>query len=234
MAPELPDEYGARRERRPDVSFGDIERAAIELLKSGKRPTVEGIKGACGGSPHTILRALPRLWSRLGQILDDDPTAGPGVPREVVDLATQLWDRAREWAIRATQQDEERAQTELTRLRHELELRQHAVSQRERDLERQLLEIQQAGRALNERLSGAMRLYEQERGRNTSLERRIARLEADLSAERTAVREIFASVQSRARPGRMQRQRRKLRRKRTLRGRKPTALPKSVRTRKRP
>jgi len=187
-------DYGAGRSRRPDVSFGEIERAAAELLKSGKRPTVEGIKALCGGSPHTILRALPGVWLRLGRILEGDPTASTAPPREIVDLATQLWDRARAWAIQAAQRDQEHAEGELARLRQEVELRHHTLGQRERDLESQLLEQRQAARVLHERLAGAMNLYEQERIRNGVLERRLARSEAALKEERGRFRTVFASL----------------------------------------
>ena len=186
------------RNRRPDVGYGDIERAAIQLLREGSRPTVEGIKAVCGGSPHTILRALPRIWARLGQMLAGDATALAGPPREVLDLSMQLWDRAREWAVHAAGQDHEHARVQLDRLRQEVELRQHAVRERERDLERQILEHQQAARQLRERLGGAMHLYERERVRSAALERRIARCEAALNAERDRARETVGPSRSRA------------------------------------
>jgi hypothetical protein len=48
--------YGQTRKKREEVTYAQIERAATDILKTGVRPTLEGVRNALGGgSPRTIL-----------------------------------------------------------------------------------------------------------------------------------------------------------------------------------
>ncbi len=41
--------YGTTRTRREEVTYGQIERAATDILKTGVRPTLESVRKAVGG-----------------------------------------------------------------------------------------------------------------------------------------------------------------------------------------
>ena len=59
--------YGATRERGANVSYADVERAALDVLATGRRPSVETVREALGrGSPATIATCLKRFWRDLG------------------------------------------------------------------------------------------------------------------------------------------------------------------------
>src|SRR3979409_1275479 len=86
--------YGEGRVRM-NVSYGEVERAAIALLKSERRPTVETVRQALGrGSPDTIGNALKRFWRDLGVRMEGDPAALTRMPAEIADLADGMWQRA--------------------------------------------------------------------------------------------------------------------------------------------
>ena len=86
--------YGEGR-IRSNVSYADVERAAIAILKSERRPTVETIREALGGgSPDTIGDALRRFWRDLGARIEGDPAALTRMPAEIADLADGMWQRA--------------------------------------------------------------------------------------------------------------------------------------------
>ena len=54
--------YGATRERSANLSYAEVERAALDILATGRRPSVETVREALGrGSPATIATYLTRL-----------------------------------------------------------------------------------------------------------------------------------------------------------------------------
>ena len=74
-----------------NVSYGEVERAAIAILKSEHRPTVETVREALGrGSPDTIGSALKRFWRDLGVRIEGDPAALTRMPAEIADLCVYL------------------------------------------------------------------------------------------------------------------------------------------------
>jgi hypothetical protein len=86
--------YGVGR-IRSNVSYADVERTAIAILKSERRPTVETIREALGGgSPDTIGDALRRFWRDLGFRIEGDPAALTRMPVEIAELADEMWQRA--------------------------------------------------------------------------------------------------------------------------------------------
>jgi hypothetical protein len=69
-----------------NVSYGEVERAAIAILKSERRPTVETVREALGrGSPATIGGFLRRVWRDLGIRMEGDPAALTRMPAEIAD-----------------------------------------------------------------------------------------------------------------------------------------------------
>ena len=79
------------------ISQDQVTLAADQLLYAGERPTIERIRGLLGtGSPNTVNRFLDIWWQSLGSRLSAQTVkiAIPGAPKEVLQLATQLWETA--------------------------------------------------------------------------------------------------------------------------------------------
>jgi len=93
--------YGATRQRQANVSYLDIERGALDVLSSGRRPSVEIIRKYLGrGSPATIGDALKRFWRDLGIRAAGDSAALTRLPAEVATLADAIWQKAWPWPVR--------------------------------------------------------------------------------------------------------------------------------------
>jgi len=101
-----PKAYGEGR-IRANVSYGAVERAAIAILKSERRPTVEAVREAlavapptpsvmrCGGSGETWARA----WKATRLLLTR-------MPPDITDLADGMWQRALKLAGEAAKNDD--------------------------------------------------------------------------------------------------------------------------------
>src|ERR1700736_279968 len=123
--------YGEGRVRR-NVSYGEIERAAIAILKSERRPTVETVREALGrGSPDTLGSALKRFWRDLGVRIEGDPAALTRMPAEIADLADSVWQRALKLAGEAAKYDDNAARERLKQIEIENELRAQSFTLRE-------------------------------------------------------------------------------------------------------
>jgi hypothetical protein len=123
--------YGEGRVRM-NVSYGEVERAAIAILKSERRPTVETVREALGrGSPDTLGSALKRFWRDLGVRIEGDPAALTRMPAEIADLADGLWQRALKLAGEAAQHDDNAARERLEQIQLENELRAQSFALRE-------------------------------------------------------------------------------------------------------
>jgi hypothetical protein len=123
--------YGEGRVRM-NVSYGEIERAAIAILKSERRPTVETVREALGrGSPDTVGRALKRFWRDLGVRIEGDPAALTRMPAEIADLADSVWQRALTLAGEAAKNDDNAARERLKQIEIENELRAQSFTLRE-------------------------------------------------------------------------------------------------------
>src|ERR1700712_4166712 len=101
--------YGQGRIHK-NVSYEDVERAAIAILKSERRPTVETVRAALGGgSPDTLRTALRRLWRDLGARFEEDPAALSCMPAEIAEIADGMWQRALALAGAAAKNDDNAA-----------------------------------------------------------------------------------------------------------------------------
>src|ERR1700722_19220855 len=118
--------YGHSRQKREDVSYAQIERAATGILKTGVRPTVESVRNAVGGgSARTILDGLNRYWRDLGNQVAGTPDTLRRLPAAVADLAEGVWQRALSLATDAAQVTSTEAEGQVSRLKTQLELRHH-------------------------------------------------------------------------------------------------------------
>src|ERR1700744_970011 len=117
--PDAPS-YGKNRKRRDEVTYAQIERAATDILKTGVRPTLEGVRNAVGGgSPRTILDGLNRYWRDLGNQIAGTPDTLRRLPAAVADLAEGLWQRALSMAGGAVQWTRSEGAEQLPRFQNQ-------------------------------------------------------------------------------------------------------------------
>lgn len=78
--------------REPKASRVRVWQAADRVLRSGRRPTVEGIRELLGGgSPNSVTAYLNDWYRELGGRLVAAETPLAGFPAEAVSLMTELW-----------------------------------------------------------------------------------------------------------------------------------------------
>jgi len=76
----------------PKASRVRVWQAADRVLRSGRRPTVEGIRELLGGgSPNSVTAYLNDWYRELGGRLVAAETPLAGFPAEAVSLMTELW-----------------------------------------------------------------------------------------------------------------------------------------------
>jgi|HubBroStandDraft_1064217.scaffolds.fasta_scaffold364918_1 hypothetical protein len=177
--------YGRTRKRREEVTYAQIERAATDILKTGVRPTLEGIRTAVGGgSPRTILDGLNRYWADLGKQVAGSPDTLRRLPAAVADLAEGLWQRALSVAIQAAQATSSEADRQLSRLKSQLELRAHTLSQREIELDELLRSRERTVKELEEHLRTALSMLTRRDATITTLESRLAAAHQEAETDR--------------------------------------------------
>ncbi len=122
------------------ISQDQVSQAADKLLYTGERPTIERIRALLGtGSPNTVNRFLDIWWQSLGSRLNAQTAkiAIPGAPKEVIQLATQLWENA---VLSA----EDRLSNERTTLNHEHTLAMRDLNEREDGIKEQIMSLTSA------------------------------------------------------------------------------------------
>jgi hypothetical protein len=76
----------------PKASRARVWQAADRVLRSGRRPTVEGIRELLGGgSPNSITAYINDWYRELGTRLDCAEAPLAGLPADAVSLLTELW-----------------------------------------------------------------------------------------------------------------------------------------------
>jgi septal ring factor EnvC (AmiA/AmiB activator) len=127
-----------------------------------------------GGSPRTILDGLNRYWRDLGNQIAGTPDTLRRLPPAVADLAEGLWQRALSLATDATDAGSTEAEGQLSRLKSQLELRQHTLSQREIELDELVRSRERTVRELEEHLRASLSMLTKRDATITSLESRLA------------------------------------------------------------
>jgi chromosome segregation ATPase len=167
--------YGQTRKRREEVTYAQIERAATDILKTGVRPTLEGVRTALGGgSPRTILDGLNQYWRDLGNQVAGTPDTLRRLPAAVADLAEGLWQRALSVAVEAAQSTRSETDGQLTRLKSQLELRSHTLSKREVELDELVRSRERTVKELEEHLRTALSMLAKKDVTITALESSLA------------------------------------------------------------
>ena len=192
--------YGEGR-IRSKVSYADVERAAIAILKSERRPTVITIREALGGgSPDTIGDALRRFWRDLGARIDGDPAALTRMPAEIADLADGMWQRALKLAGEAAAHDDNAARERLRQLEVENEIKQRSFELREREIDAQARERERALADARDHLLSLSKALSREQATNQAQERRIADLETEVAQYRQQIGSLIAGAIAEKRP----------------------------------
>ena len=197
--------YGEGR-IRSNVSYADVERAAITILKSERRPTVETIREALGGgSPDTLGDALRRFWRDLGARIDGDPAALTRMPTEIAALADGMWQRALKLSSQAATHDDNAARERLRQLEVENELKQRSFDLREREIDTQARERERALADARDHLLSLSKALSREQATNQAQSRRIADLETEVAQYRQQIGALIAGAIAEKRPAKRRR-----------------------------
>jgi hypothetical protein len=192
---EKPDAaYGEGRTRK-NVSYGDVERAAIVILKTGRRPTVETIREAlAGGSPDTIADALKRFWQNLGARVDGDPAALSRMPPDIADLADGMWQRALKLAGEAAAHDDNAARERLEQIHLENEIKKFSFDVREKEMDTQARERERALADSRDHLLLLSKTLARDQALLSARDARIADLETQVEQYRRQLAALIASA----------------------------------------
>jgi hypothetical protein len=192
--------YGKGR-IRSNLSYADVERAAIAILKSERRPTVETIRDALGGgSPNTICDALRRFWRDLGARIEGDPAALSRMPTEIAALADGMWQRALKLSSEAATHDENAARERLRQLEVETDTKQRSLELREREIDTQARERERALADARDHLLSLSKALSREQATNQAQERRITDLETEVAQYREQIGTLIAGAIAEKRP----------------------------------
>jgi hypothetical protein len=195
-----PKAYGEGRTRQ-SVSYGEVERAAIALLKNERRPTVETIRESIGrGSPDTIGNALKRFWRDLGVRIEGDPAALSRMPPDIADLADGMWQKALKLAGEAAALSDNGARERLAQVQIENELRANSFELREHEYDATARAREKALADSREHLLLLMKSLGREQATVRAQEARIAALEAQLSQAHQQLATLIASAAAARRP----------------------------------
>jgi Plasmid replication region DNA-binding N-term len=189
-----PKAYGEGRTRH-NVSYGDVERAAISILKTRRRPTVATIREALGGgSPDTIADALNRFWGTLGARIEGDPAALSRMPPDIAELADGMWQRALKLAGQAASHDDNAARERLNQIQLENEIKKLSFDLREKEMDTQARERERALADSRDHLLLLSKTLARDQALLSVRDVRIAELETQVEQHRRQLAALIASA----------------------------------------
>jgi hypothetical protein len=192
--------YGSTRERGANVSYADVERAALDILATERRPSVETVRELLGrGSPATIATCLKRFWRDLGIRAQGDPAALSRLPSEIVDAVEAIWQRSLALSAQTAKNDDNAARQRLEQIRIENEVRAQSFDMRERDFETAARERERALADSRDHLLSTLRMLESDRVMLRAREARIAALEAQVEDYRRQLATVIERAVTRNR-----------------------------------
>jgi hypothetical protein len=178
-----------------NVAYADVERAAIAILKSERRPTVETVRAALGrGSNHTIGEALRRFWRDLGARAEGDPVALSRMPPDIAEFADGLWQRALKLAGEAARHDDNAARERLGQIQLENEIKKLSFELREREMDTQARERERALADSREHLLLLSKTLARDQALLSVRDTRIAELETQVEEYRRQLAALIASA----------------------------------------
>jgi hypothetical protein len=192
---ENPKPYGASRERSANVSYLDVERAALGILATGRRPSVDTVREALGrGSPATIATYLKRFWCDLGIRAQGDPAALTRLPSEIVEAVEVIWQRSLALAAQTAKKDDNAASERLEQIRIENEVRAQSFEMREKEFE---AAARERDRSLNESRSQVNTLMSELASNRATMRAQVTRI-IDLGVQVEDYRRQLARLIERA------------------------------------
>jgi hypothetical protein len=192
--------YGATRARSANVSYADVERAALDILATERRPSVETVREALGrGSPATIATSLKRFWRDLGIRAQGDPAALTRIPSEIIEAVEKIWQRSLALAAQASKHDDNAARERLEQIRIENEVRAQSFELREKEFETATRERERALADSRDHLLSTLRMLESDRATLRAREARIVALEAQVEDYRRQLATVIERAVSRNR-----------------------------------
>ena len=197
---EDPQAYGATRARSANVSYAEVERAALDILATGCRPSVETIREALGrGYPATIATCLKRFWRDLGIRASGDPAALTRIPSEIIEAVEAIWQRSLALAAQSAKNDDNAARERLEQIRIENDVRGQSFSLREKEFETSARERERALADSRDHLLSTLRMLESDRVMLRAREARIAALEAQVEDYRRQLATVIERAVTRNR-----------------------------------
>ena len=173
--------YGSTRNRSANVSYADVERAALDILATERRPSVETVRELLGrGSPATIAMCLKRFWRDLGVRATGDPAALTRLPSEIVEAVEAIWQKSLALAAQSAKTDQNAAGERLAQIRIENDVRAQSLEMRERAYETAARERERALADSRDHLLSTLRMLESDRGALKARETRIVELESQV------------------------------------------------------
>ena len=192
--------YGATRERRANISYAEVERAALDILATERRPSVETVREHLGrGSPATIATSLKRFWRDLGVRAAGDPAALTRIPSEIIEAVEKIWQRSLALAAQASKHDDNAARERLEQIRIENEVRAQSFELREKEFETATRERERALADSRDHLLSTLRMLESDRATLRAREARIVALEAQVEDYRRQLATVIERAVSRNR-----------------------------------
>jgi hypothetical protein len=187
--------YGTTRQRSANVSYAEVERAALDILATERRPSVETVRETLGrGSPATIATHLKRFWRDLGIRAQGDPAALTRLPSDIVEAVEAIWQRALALAAQSAKHDDNAARERLEQIRIENEVRAQSFDMREKEF---VTAARERERALFEGRSQLNALMSELASNRATMRAQVARI-MDLGAQVEDYRRQLARVIERA------------------------------------
>jgi hypothetical protein len=214
----------------PKASRVRVWQACDRVLRSGRRPTVEGVREVLGGgSPNSVTAYINEWYRELGTRLTAAETPLAGFPPEAVSLMTELWRLAAN--DQANAPDGDSADDEATRMlaaeRDALEAEGKALQTLNQELQRHRSTTEKSLAETRALLSRREAALEEERARAASLEQALAQarmqLEIELERRRLTPPHALVSAPSRKPKKRKRPPTRTTRRKREIGAKRRTA-----------
>jgi hypothetical protein len=187
MSPAVPN--FPEKASEPKASRVRVWQAADRILRSGRRPTVEGVRELLGGgSPNSVTAYINDWYRELGGRLAAAETPLAGFPTDAVSLLTELWRLASkdQPGTRTSVSEDDAASRLIVAERDALEAEAKSLQTLNQELQRHRAGAEKSlaeARALLARREAAL---DEERSRTAALEAALAqtRLELEVTLER--------------------------------------------------
>jgi hypothetical protein len=195
-----------RRTAEPKASRVRVWQACDRILRSGRRPTVEGVRELLGGgSPNAVTSYINDWYADLGTRLLATETPLAGIPPEAISLMTELWRLATIQSRGADPRDVEAVATRMLEAeRDAFAAEAKALRTLNKELQRQRSSAEQSLAETRALLSRREAALEEERLRNAELGEALVqvRLKLEVAEERRKLAQVSRAATSRAQPAR--------------------------------